>query len=874
MNRFRLILSTLAAVIVAGVSLSLATTNYPATLDSNSTLFAVSTGQVVKAVHHNNVKDAIIAVETQLGINNSLDPTTIDYILKNAASVDPGHKHTYTSLPLTVGRLDIPQTYSAVENFTNGLTVGSFFTLSAAGDLTKIHGVPYIWPIVQGTPGQALVNNGVGGLSWSTITATAADLPGAIQFNTGGLFDGNSTNLFWNNATNRLGILTNTPGSALDVATKFQVDSTGNLIKLNNVSYSWPAVQGGALTVLQNDGAGNLSWSSIATPVTGAGAAGQVTFWTGGSTISGNNNFYWDNALSRLGLNTAAPTATFDVAGSFLVDSLGMVTSFRDKGSLVFDIRAYGAVCDGLTDDYNAFSDAEIAAAAVQGLVFVPPTSLGCAMGSQLSLSTGVTLGGVGRGSKIIMPAAFGSSYVVTSGTTDVHVRDLSIEGGGAVAGIHAAVDFNSCVNCSVERVFINEPDSVGIRFLDSDNGRIEDNYITTGNVRYAAGANNPTGILLDGTGQTLVSGNELFQVGFGILLHGFSAIGDSESLRASSYCKGNTVSGNHISYHKAHAVSVLTCSANVVDGNTAYKYEGTSHPRIAFQSKSDATPTIDDDSKGNVFSNNTAIDVDTGFGCNDGTAPHFANNSVWGAQYSGADINSCPDYIVEGLTVVNFNAGNNSAPAVIVQASSHGKVNDVTAIPDVAGTATAIGFQWLTAASSNDVDNVTLHGTFDIGLSICNNCGSNSVGPGFRLGSATITTPIVDAVQTTRYPCTYGMEFAAADAGNHFVGRPQRGMTVARITAVTVSTVGGGGSAVLSCGQSSAPTRFINAETLSTVARTAVIYDYNSTPAIANEGNLVAPNYIECTLAATGGAVTSGRVAVQVDGLCGIHPV
>ncbi len=37
---------------------------------------------------------------------------------------------------------------------------------------------------------------------------------------------------------------------------------TGNLNKIKNVSYNWPSTQGGAGTVLTNDGGGNLSWSS------------------------------------------------------------------------------------------------------------------------------------------------------------------------------------------------------------------------------------------------------------------------------------------------------------------------------------------------------------------------------------------------------------------------------------------------------------------------------------------------------------------------------------------------------------------------------------------------------------------------------------
>jgi len=52
-------------------------------------------------------------------------------------------------------------------------------------------------------------------------------------------------------------IMTN---GALNVSNKFIVNTNGNPILVNNVTTNFPAVQGAAGTLLQNDGAGNLSW--------------------------------------------------------------------------------------------------------------------------------------------------------------------------------------------------------------------------------------------------------------------------------------------------------------------------------------------------------------------------------------------------------------------------------------------------------------------------------------------------------------------------------------------------------------------------------------------------------------------------------------
>jgi len=61
-----------------------------------------------------------------------------------------------------------------------------------------------------------------------------------------------------------VGIGTTTPQSKLSVGatSQFQVDSIGNIKKINNVPTSFPASQGSNGQVLTNDGNGALSWSA------------------------------------------------------------------------------------------------------------------------------------------------------------------------------------------------------------------------------------------------------------------------------------------------------------------------------------------------------------------------------------------------------------------------------------------------------------------------------------------------------------------------------------------------------------------------------------------------------------------------------------
>lgn len=67
-------------------------------------------------------------------------------------------------------------------------------------------------------------------------------------------------------------------------------------------------------------------WDLIGGPgtgtVTGSGAAGQVTYWTGASTVSGNNNLFWDAANERLGIGTTTPGHKLQINGTGTLASL------------------------------------------------------------------------------------------------------------------------------------------------------------------------------------------------------------------------------------------------------------------------------------------------------------------------------------------------------------------------------------------------------------------------------------------------------------------------------------------------------------------------------------------------------------------------
>jgi hypothetical protein len=66
-----------------------------------------------------------------------------------------------------------------------------------------------------------------------------------------------------------VGIGTSNPLEKLSVGniSQFRIDANGNIIRINNVPYSFPALQGGVNHVLINDGNGNLLWGAAPAPV-------------------------------------------------------------------------------------------------------------------------------------------------------------------------------------------------------------------------------------------------------------------------------------------------------------------------------------------------------------------------------------------------------------------------------------------------------------------------------------------------------------------------------------------------------------------------------------------------------------------------------
>lgn len=132
----------------------------------------------------------------------------------------------------------------------------------------------------------------------------------------------------WDGVNHRLGVDTLVPAAALDVASgRFQVSNAGNILKINNLTTFWPAVQGTTGTFLRNNGAGVLTWATAASLATGL-TAGSVPFVSAAATnplTDDNANFFWDATNKRLGIGTAAPSTNLHVFQNAVVGTSEML---------------------------------------------------------------------------------------------------------------------------------------------------------------------------------------------------------------------------------------------------------------------------------------------------------------------------------------------------------------------------------------------------------------------------------------------------------------------------------------------------------------------------------------------------------------------
>ncbi|GIW60431.1 MAG: hypothetical protein KatS3mg087_1497 [Patescibacteria group bacterium] len=124
-------------------------------------------------------------------------------------------------------------------------------------------------------------------------------------------------------------------GSGLSIsADSISIDTTTSGITSVSSSNSGLETTTEGLRLLGGCGANQvLSWDSTSQVwkctsvsgiggVTGTGTATQIAYWDSSTSITGNNNLWWDNANSRLGIGTSNPAYSLDVSGTINTQTL------------------------------------------------------------------------------------------------------------------------------------------------------------------------------------------------------------------------------------------------------------------------------------------------------------------------------------------------------------------------------------------------------------------------------------------------------------------------------------------------------------------------------------------------------------------------
>ena len=86
--------------------------------------------------------------------------------------------------------------------------------------------------------------------------------------------------------------------------------------------------------ILTSAGNASPTWTTPTTgTVTGTGAATQVAFWDGTSSLSGSNGLYWDNTNGHLGIGDTTPNAKLRVVTTTSETSINTVDILHSRNN-------------------------------------------------------------------------------------------------------------------------------------------------------------------------------------------------------------------------------------------------------------------------------------------------------------------------------------------------------------------------------------------------------------------------------------------------------------------------------------------------------------------------------------------------------------
>ena len=226
-------------------------------------------------------------------------------------------------------------------------------------------------------------------------------------------------------------------------------------------------------------------WDLIGGPgtgtVTGSGTAGQVTYWSGASTVTGDNGLFYDSVNDRLGIGTTTPGAAIDAHSTQnTILQLNQTTAtndtriaFQNNGTSLWRI---GNLYNAGANDFEIFdvvgAQQSLTVKKTTGQVLIGTTSVGSgklvvasATGDNHIQIVGATApslridsatsGATKRSGKLVVASATGDNGVQIVGATAPSLRIDNAESGPTKrAGFGISTATNNFIQGSADRDF------------------------------------------------------------------------------------------------------------------------------------------------------------------------------------------------------------------------------------------------------------------------------------------------------------------------------------------------------------------------------------------------------------------------------------
>ena len=284
--------------------------------------------------------------------------------------------------------------------------------------------------IYGGNTGQALITDGNGNLSWSTVAGQPGGINTYVQFNNNGNFEGTSTFVF-NSSSNTLTV------------TNVTTTGTANLGSNANVKISG----GSNGYVLTTDGSGNLSWSFAA----GNSAAPMPYLIPTGNSFVVPSNFQGlfsepitidgEFAIDGILIDVGSGAGNTGGNGQYISNGSAEVSTYSGNTNVTItgNLIPTANVTYDLGTTTNRFNDLYLSGSTIYlGASEITSNSTGVSLGDKVNFSdaSNVTLGQV---SNVHLLGGGAGQVLSTDGTGGLSW--ITVSGGGGGGGANVTVD-------------------------------------------------------------------------------------------------------------------------------------------------------------------------------------------------------------------------------------------------------------------------------------------------------------------------------------------------------------------------------------------------------------------------------------------------